>query len=210
MTRHDAGMPPAAKCRRPAARQHRVWHPHHPFLRRFPAMKRSTFWIAAAIVVVAFGGAAIFLPSILRLAGLHPHYAGRTFDLAGRRALIIATNHGILGDTGKPTGVYASEMTSALLRIPGRRHGGRCRERGRRRHTRRAHVHEMAARHALRSALRGRRGLQGQGRGVGGHRQPRCRLLRPRLPRGRLGRLLGTSGRRSRSERRSPKPGRRM
>ncbi|NIR35273.1 MAG: type 1 glutamine amidotransferase domain-containing protein [Actinobacteria bacterium] len=31
-------------------------------------------------------------------------------DLSGRRALVIATNHGVL-DIGKPTGVFASELT---------------------------------------------------------------------------------------------------
>jgi len=30
----------------------------------------------------------------------------------GRRALIIATSHDTLGDTGKKTGVFASEMTA--------------------------------------------------------------------------------------------------
>ena len=74
-------------------------------------MQKSRILIAAAIVLVALGAGAIALPSILRLAGLHPRYDGRTYTLAGRRALIIATNHGILGDTGKATGVYASEMT---------------------------------------------------------------------------------------------------
>ncbi|MCB9372992.1 MAG: sulfatase-like hydrolase/transferase [Microthrixaceae bacterium] len=38
-------------------------------------------------------------------AGPDPHR-----DLTGRRALIVCTNHGVL-DVGKPTGVYASEMT---------------------------------------------------------------------------------------------------
>jgi hypothetical protein len=74
-------------------------------------MKRKKSLILAAIVIVALGAGAISLPSILSLAGLHPHYAGKTYSLGGGRALIIATNHGILGDTGKPTGVYASEMT---------------------------------------------------------------------------------------------------
>ena len=32
------------------------------------------------------------------------------FDLTGRRALVVATNHGTL-DIGKPTGVFASELT---------------------------------------------------------------------------------------------------
>jgi arylsulfatase A-like enzyme/putative intracellular protease/amidase len=51
------------------------------------------------------------LRSLLRKAGMHPHDPdATTFDLAGRRALVIATNHGTL-DIGKPTGVFASELT---------------------------------------------------------------------------------------------------
>jgi arylsulfatase A-like enzyme/putative intracellular protease/amidase len=43
--------------------------------------------------------------------GLHPVDTEATeFHLPGRRALIVATNHGTL-DIGKPTGVFASEMT---------------------------------------------------------------------------------------------------
>ena len=52
---------------------------------------------------------------MVRAAGLHPVYEAEAPDLSGRRALIIATNHGVLnapGETeGKPTGVFASEMT---------------------------------------------------------------------------------------------------
>jgi len=51
------------------------------------------------------------LPFLLNLIGLHPHYNGQKFNLAGKKALIITTSHGVLGDTGKKTGVYASEMT---------------------------------------------------------------------------------------------------
>ncbi|HUW02232.1 MAG TPA: sulfatase-like hydrolase/transferase [Acidimicrobiales bacterium] len=49
---------------------------------------------------------------LLRRLGLHPDDE-QTFegDVDGRRALVIATNHGIL-DIGKPTGVFASEMTA--------------------------------------------------------------------------------------------------
>lgn len=59
---------------------------------------------------------AIALPSVLHKAGLHPEYKGsQKYDLSGKKALIIATNHGVLsapGETsGKPTGVFASEMT---------------------------------------------------------------------------------------------------
>ncbi len=47
----------------------------------------------------------------LQRLGLHPaDRSGALFDLRGRRALIVCTNHGVL-DIGKPTGVFASEMT---------------------------------------------------------------------------------------------------
>ena len=36
----------------------------------------------------------------------------RHFDLTGRKALVVATNHGAL-DIGRPTGVFASELTAA-------------------------------------------------------------------------------------------------
>ena len=51
------------------------------------------------------------LPAALRIAGLHPHYEMPTFDLAGKKALIVATNHATLGETGRATGVFASELT---------------------------------------------------------------------------------------------------
>ncbi|MFN3258571.1 MAG: type 1 glutamine amidotransferase domain-containing protein [Ilumatobacter sp.] len=47
----------------------------------------------------------------LQRLGLHPDDPQATsFDLAGRRALVIGTNHGQL-DVGRPTGVFASELT---------------------------------------------------------------------------------------------------
>jgi len=44
--------------------------------------------------------------------GMHPDDpdADPALDRRGRRALVIATNHGVL-DVGKPTGVFASELT---------------------------------------------------------------------------------------------------
>ncbi len=71
---------------------------------------RKLFWIIA-IPVVLIGLLVISLPSLLNLLGLHRPYAGKSYDLPGKRALIITTSHATLGDTGKKTGVYASEMT---------------------------------------------------------------------------------------------------
>lgn len=68
-------------------------------------------WCIAASVIVIIGLLVATLPSLLNALGLNRPYSGRSFDLSGKRALIIATNHNTLGDTGKRTGVYASEMT---------------------------------------------------------------------------------------------------
>ncbi|MDJ0768987.1 MAG: sulfatase-like hydrolase/transferase [Ilumatobacter sp.] len=51
------------------------------------------------------------LRKVLQRIGLHPDDAEAVeFDLAGRRALVVATNTAVM-DVGKPTGVFASEMT---------------------------------------------------------------------------------------------------
>ncbi len=51
------------------------------------------------------------LRSVLRRIGMHPDdHETVDIELPGRRALVVATNHGVL-DIGKPTGVFASEMT---------------------------------------------------------------------------------------------------
>ena len=47
----------------------------------------------------------------LRAMGFHPHYEIPEFDLAGNRALIVTTSHDKLGETGRATGVFGSEMT---------------------------------------------------------------------------------------------------
>jgi putative intracellular protease/amidase len=65
--------------------------------------------IILTIVIVLI--ALAMLPDILRLSGLHPKFAGEKFSLNGHKVLIICTSHDTLGDTGKKTGVYASEMT---------------------------------------------------------------------------------------------------
>ncbi len=54
---------------------------------------------------------ALLIRRLLKKLGLHPDDPeATTFDLSGRRALVIATNHGQL-DVGKPTGLFASELT---------------------------------------------------------------------------------------------------
>lgn len=58
-----------------------------------------------------FSGCAAFLKS----KGVHPDYDSATFDLAGKKALVVTTSHAVLskpGETeGDATGVFASEMT---------------------------------------------------------------------------------------------------
>lgn len=64
--------------------------------------------LVSAVVLIA-----VLLPQILSSLGLHPHYEREDFDLSGKTALIIATNHDTLGDPedGVATGVYGSELT---------------------------------------------------------------------------------------------------
>ena len=51
------------------------------------------------------------LRRLVQRLGMHPEDTeAAIFDLPGRRALVVATNHGVL-DVGQPTGVFASEMT---------------------------------------------------------------------------------------------------
>ena len=75
-------------------------------------MKR-TILITAISFVGIIALILILLPQILNWIGFHPDYDRAEYDLEGRRALIIATNHDTLGDTGNATGVYGSELTIA-------------------------------------------------------------------------------------------------
>lgn len=63
--------------------------------------------VVATVLLVWLG-----IPMLLRGMGLHRHFAAPRRDLKGKRALVIATSHDTLGDTGKKTGVFASEMTA--------------------------------------------------------------------------------------------------
>ncbi|OLP18673.1 type 1 glutamine amidotransferase domain-containing protein [Leptolyngbya sp. 'hensonii'] len=71
--------------------------------------------ISAGLILTAIL-IAILLPKILKAMGLHPEYdAGQKYDLQGKKALVVTTSHGVLSKpgetTGKPTGVFGSEMT---------------------------------------------------------------------------------------------------
>lgn len=76
-------------------------------------MKKLVYGLVGLVAVI--GTIALALPTIIHKAGLHPDYHGPTFELPGKRALIITTSHGVLaapGETDGPaTGVAASEMT---------------------------------------------------------------------------------------------------
>lgn len=74
-------------------------------------MKRTILISFAGIIALIL----ILLPQLLNWIGLHPAYEQTEYDLQGRRALIIATNHDTLGDPadGVATGVYGSELTIA-------------------------------------------------------------------------------------------------
>ncbi len=81
-------------------------------LRRNREKNKMTKAILASAVIILVAFAVYFgLPLLLNAMGLHAHYQGQGFDLGGRKALIITTSWRVLGDTGKKTGVYASEMT---------------------------------------------------------------------------------------------------
>lgn len=66
------------------------------------------------ITILLLGGLFVWLglPMLLRTLGLHPHYSGPVYSLPGRRALVITTSQATLGEGGKATGVFGSELTA--------------------------------------------------------------------------------------------------
>lgn len=76
---------------------------------------RNKIQIAIGAAVLGLVGLGLALPTIVHGLGLHPTYEGETYDLSGKRAIVITTSHGVLnapGETeGDPTGVMASELT---------------------------------------------------------------------------------------------------
>jgi len=62
-------------------------------------------------IVVLLGIIAYYLRPILAAMGLHPHYTIPDFDLKGRRALVVCTNHNRLDPLKRDTGAFGSEFT---------------------------------------------------------------------------------------------------
>ena len=74
---------------------------------------RKKLLIAAGVLVGIIVLFIAFLPQIINLVGFHPPYDRVEYDLEGKKALVIATNHDTLGDPEDEvaTGVYGSELT---------------------------------------------------------------------------------------------------
>lgn len=72
----------------------------------------STTTIITTILLL--GGLFVWLglPVLLRTLGLHPHYSGPVYSLPGKRALVLTTSQATLGEGGKATGVFGSELTA--------------------------------------------------------------------------------------------------
>ena len=67
--------------------------------------------VVASVCVVAVA-AWLGLPVLFRALGFHPHDTGPSYQLPGGKALIVTTSHDELGDEGKKTGVFGSELTA--------------------------------------------------------------------------------------------------
>jgi len=66
--------------------------------------------VGTLVVVVGIAGW-LGLPVLFKALGVHPHYAGPGYQLSGGRVLIVTTSHDELGEGGKETGVFGSELT---------------------------------------------------------------------------------------------------
>ncbi|ETX12715.1 thiazole biosynthesis protein ThiJ [Roseivivax halodurans JCM 10272] len=70
-------------------------------------------WIVVPVLALALLAILtyLFLPRLLNVLGIHRHYTIPDFDLNGRRALVICTNHDRLDPSNKKTGAFGSEFT---------------------------------------------------------------------------------------------------
>lgn len=75
-------------------------------------MKKKIIIIAVVVILVLIPVIRLGLPMLLTSLGLHPHFKGQRYMIPQGRALIICTSHGRLGENGKATGVFGSELTA--------------------------------------------------------------------------------------------------
>ncbi len=70
-------------------------------------------WLIITLVVLAVLALLtyLYLPAFLRFLGIHRHYTIPEFDMKGRRALVICTNHDRMDPTKRKTGAFGSEFT---------------------------------------------------------------------------------------------------
>lgn len=73
-------------------------------------MKRTLLIIGIALVSIIVL-VVVLLPTILKGIGFHPDYEKEAYSFPDKKALVIATNHDTLDETGVATGVYGSELT---------------------------------------------------------------------------------------------------
>jgi putative intracellular protease/amidase len=71
----------------------------------------ATLIAVGGLLIVGVVGV-LAMPAILHGLGLHPDYTGQRYLLPEGKALIIATNHDQLGEDGRETGVFGSELTA--------------------------------------------------------------------------------------------------
>lgn len=74
-------------------------------------MKKRLIVILIIILVIGLF-LRLGLPLLLTAMGLHPEYKGQRYMLPEKKALIIVTSQGTLGEKGEKTGVFGSEFTA--------------------------------------------------------------------------------------------------
>jgi putative intracellular protease/amidase len=88
-------------------------------------MKKKRVLIISLIIVggvLVIGLAVVLaLPAIFKGLGFHPDYTGQRYMLPEGRALVIATNHDQLGEGGRETGVFGSELNGPYYEFLGGR-----------------------------------------------------------------------------------------
>ena len=66
--------------------------------------------VLSIILIVLLAG-----PSVIQALGVHPDYHGQTYEVLGKKALIVTTSHSLLAPVGESdgseTGVASSELT---------------------------------------------------------------------------------------------------